>query len=185
MADEGEILVGANPFGICCPECGTVQAMGYIIGDREDGNGHNLYVDLARDEMETRRFREHLGIPGSAQDVARELIAVDDLVRQALAAVLPEEEKAEDSPEKRVGQLITILGMHREVLANFRATMQHMVKGVEIARDAVTSEMEAQRLINPLGQAPYLMMAKDTLDTMVPREEDKPNSILLSREARV
>ena len=175
MASAGIIQMGVNPFGFVCADCGTFHSIGYDL--REDGL---LDIEVHRDEEETRRYREHLGIPGSGQDCARELIAVDDMVMQALAAVLPETETLEGSPEKRVGQLITILGMHREVLANYQATMRHMVKGIEIARDAVRQEMEAQRLTSVLSQSQLLVLADDALSTMVPSEkkEDGPRIIL-------
>ena len=183
MADEGPARMGCNPFGFGCPDCGASFSFKYDVvemGGHGQAKEHLLDLEVKRDEVETQRLRKHLGAEGTAAEATRQLVAVDDLVLQALNVVLPEEEQLGEDPEKRVAQLITILGMHREVLANYRATVQHIMKGVEIARDAVQEELNHQKLISVLGQSQMLIMALDALNTILPaNKKPEPSKLIL------
>lgn len=191
MADNGVARMGCNPFGFGCPDCGASFSFRYEVLREEGGelfkleNVEDYYLDLEvkRDELETKRLREHLGVEDV--DVDLDLAAVSEILDSALAVVL---ENGEIAPKllDKAQQLVAVLGEHRQVLANFRATLQHIVQGIEIARDAVQQELETQRLISIVGQSHYLLMAYDALSTMVPveKKEEASKLILMGSAAR-
>ena len=85
-AEDGEFEVGANPFGICCAECGVVQSVRFRV------EGERLFLEVSHDDVETQRLREHLGVEPLLEKFtkAQQLLANWQATGQAVQAVLLE-----------------------------------------------------------------------------------------------
>lgn len=140
-AEEGEILVGANPFGICCSECGNVMKMAWwITADCDSGEEHGLGVELTNDDEESARYRE-------AFQILSPVVLYETIVRA------------------------------RQIVADYKLTMESLMDQLKAVQEAVQNEIEAQRF--EACQSQHLLLAEQVLTALLPEGKKRKGLILM------
>lgn len=172
-ASEGELLMGANPFGLICVDCGTVLKVEVRT------KGEDLFVLVKHDEEETKRYREHIAIPEGEAAMSMHLFRIAAEVDALLLAIKPKTMEPLDTIEGKVSQISNIVANDRQLLANWSATGAVFLQNAAIVLEAIRAAFVHYQTGNGTGLVNALVVAEETLIPLLPQEMTEKKLVIL------